>query len=69
MNADLRAELERHHARDGEGIVCAVCAEWWPCDAARALEEIDRLGLALHVARREDITRADAAEAQVAAVL
>ena len=33
---DLHAALERHHARDGEGIVCAVCAEWWPCDAVAA---------------------------------
>ena len=75
-DAELRAALERHKPVRCylEGCSKKHCSECGsgveaPCDAARALEEIDRLGLALHVARREDITRADAAEAQVAALL
>ena len=54
--SELRAALERHQQEvwrddDGKGVLvgtlCAECGRTWPCDAALALAEIERLEAAL----------------------
>ena len=75
MNADLRAELERHAECTGlacGGNHCRACDQDWPCDASRALEALDA-AIQIHAKACEgwdtETDRADAAEAKVAALV